>query len=100
MTKRQEASTWVAYVVDDAGCGRTLHSDPHAFVRTAGKSYKYGSVLVGWKSGLIPLFVAVHSYMDVMLDDSEVIELATDYMNEITDRSKSPMLGTPDLIIR
>jgi hypothetical protein len=91
--KRSDALEYVSFVVDDALCGRPLDDDIHAVVREAGEptfgpedqegpTYKYSSVLVGWQCGFEPLFVAVHSYLDVELDDEEVEELAKDYLEE------------------
>lgn len=91
---RQDARPYVAYVVDDAGSGRELGADPHAIVRESGVveqdgqrvlkgKHLYGSVLVGWQCGFEPLFVAVHSYLDLQIHEPEAIEMATDYLQEI-----------------
>ena len=90
--KRDEAVRHVGYVVDDAGAGRRLGADPHAIVREGGddslpsrerKGHKYPSVLVGWQCGFEPMFVAVHSYLDVRIDADEAVEMATEYLDEI-----------------
>ncbi len=85
---RTNATKYVSFVVDDAGAGRELGADIHAIVRNGGGAthkhpdYKYPSVLVGWQCGFEPLFVAVHSYLDVRLDDEEAIEMAQEYLEE------------------
>lgn len=90
---REDFAEYVSYVVDDAGNGRGLGDDPHAIVREIGDNCRYGSEatdtyhyaskLVGWQCGFEPLFVAVHSYLDVELDDCEAEEMAADYLEEI-----------------
>jgi len=105
MVNRENAIEYVSFVVDDAGAGRELYSDRYAIVRekdnnSDGNNYEYPSVLVGWQCGFEPLFVAVHSYLDCELDDDEVVELATDYLNErkwFVNENKTP---EPDYIIR
>lgn len=84
----ETALPYVSYVVDDAGCGRELGTDPHALVRVGGGKchnppYQYASRLVGWQCGFEPLFVAVHSYLDVIIDDEEAEEMATEYLDEL-----------------
>ena len=80
---REDANPYVAFVVDDAGAGREIGDDPHAIIRESGQQgFEYGSVLVGWQCGFEPLFVAVHSYLDVELDDDEAEELARDFLAE------------------
>lgn len=91
-TTRESAIERVSYVVDDAGSGRRIGSDVNAIVRDVDK-FRYRSVLVGWGS----LVVAVHSYLDVELDDSEVADLATDYVVEC-GALDAPC--APDFIIR
>lgn len=88
--KRSDAIPYVAHVVDDSGNGRLLGADQHAIVRETKPnvdfhgSYRYASVLVGWNSITeLPMFVAVHSYLDVRLDDDECHDLARDYLEEI-----------------
>lgn len=109
MLNRETAIDYVSFVVDDAGAGRELHADPHAVVREAGEptrgpedqegpAYEYGSVLVGWQCGFEPLFVAVHSYLDVRLDDEECEEMAKDYLAERGWFSGEPK--DPDYLIR
>ena len=85
--KRSDAIPYVSFVVDDAGSGRELNSDPDAVIRAGSTKHasgctKYPSVLVGWQCGFEPLFVAVHSYLDVQLDDDEAEEMARDYLTE------------------
>ena len=80
--ERTEAMAYVSFVVDDAGNGRELGEDLHAIVRESFEDHQYASVLVGWQCGFEPLFVAVHSYLDVYVDDGEAIELATDFLSE------------------
>lgn len=86
---REQAIPYVSYVVDDAGCGRSIGDDMHAIVRHGSPSKNaphddsfYPSVLVGWQCGFEPLFVAVHSYLDVKLDEDEAEEMAADYLEE------------------
>ena len=86
---REQAIPYVAYVVDDSGCGRELGADPHAIVREPAENpnnvtlFTYASRLVGWQCGFEPLFVAVHSYLDVRISDQEAEEMAADYLEEI-----------------
>ena len=79
---RESVMDYVAYVVDDAGCGRSLDDDLHAIVRDTDTS-KYPSVLVGWQCGFEPLFVAVHSYLDCYIEDDEAEEMAMEFLEEI-----------------
>jgi cysteine synthase len=79
---REQAISYVAFVVDDAGAGRELGADPHAIVRQEGPEFKYSSKLVGWQCGFEPLFVAVHSYLDVGIDDQEAEDMAREYLEE------------------
>lgn len=74
---------YVSYVADDAGAGRKLGADPHAIIREVGDNYRYASKLVGWQCGFEPLFVAVHSCLDVALADDEAENLAAEYLDEI-----------------
>lgn len=89
--KRSDAMACVSFVVDDSGNGRELGADQYAVVREGNPSKRlddptaapcYPSVLVGWQCGFEPLFVAVHSYLDVKLTDYEAEELAVDYLEE------------------
>jgi hypothetical protein len=102
---RLQAIPHVAYVVDDAGSGRPLGDDQHAIVRNPHNNfdhsfeYKYPSVLVGWQRGQAdPMFVAVHSYLDVELSDDEATDLARDYLAEFHWIINEPT--KPDYIIR
>ena len=72
---RAQATPYVSFVVDDAGCGRELGADQHAIVRAE-------SVLVGWQCGFEPLFVAVHAYGGWQMSEDEAVELATDFLLE------------------
>jgi hypothetical protein len=80
--QRSNAIPYVSFVVDDAGCARSLGDDPHAIVRESGQGFKYSSRLIGWQCGFEPLFVAVHSYLDVNVTDDEAAEMAIDYLTE------------------
>ncbi len=79
---RTQAKPYVSFVVDDAGAGRELNADPHAIVRELGGEFKCRSVLVGWQCGFEPLFVAVHSYLDVQIDEEDAERMARDYLEE------------------
>lgn len=79
---RQQALPYVAFVVDDSGAARKLGADIHAKVREQGAEFRYASRLVGWQCGFEPLFVAVHSYLDTRIDDSEAEEMAREYLIE------------------
>jgi len=96
--ERQDAIEYVGFVVDDAGAGRDLDDDPHAIIREAGDQFQYPSVLVGWQCGFEPLFVAVHSYLDVELDEDEAAEMATEFLAERNWFIGEPK--EPDYIIR
>lgn len=97
---RNDALKYVAFVVDDAGCGRRLHDDRFAVVREGGgttrneltgsvseewddEPYRHPSVLVGWQCGFEPMFVAIHSYLDVAITDADAEEIAQEYLAEI-----------------
>jgi hypothetical protein len=96
---REKAKRYVEYVVDDSGNGREWGADQYAFVRENGETgnnpfdgrytvWNYPSKLVVWDcylQGCAPSYmvVAVHSYLDVELSNSEVEELARDYLCEI-----------------
>lgn len=79
---REQAKQWVQYVVDDTLCGRRLGDDSSAVIREKGGMFMYPSVLVGWElpDEPDPVIVAVHSYLDVMLKDEEVAEMARDFL--------------------
>ena len=72
---RSDALPYVSFIVDDALNGREYTDQP-----LFGAHHR--SVLVGWQCGFEPLFVAVHSYLDVQIDDDEAEELARDYLTE------------------
>lgn len=103
---RDDAIRYVSYVVDDAGAGRELGADPHAIVRKASINpnnvtlFTYRSVLVGWQCGFEPLFVAVHSYLDVRLDEEEACDMAREYLEEIGWFAGSCQDHEPDYVIR
>lgn len=71
-----EAIEYVSFVVDDAGMGCSLSANQHAQVcRT--------SVLVGWSTGDVPIFVAANSYLGfIPLEIDEAVWLATDFLAE------------------
>lgn len=105
--RRDQAIEYVSFVVDDSLNGREIYADPHAIVREGGdttlpsrerKGHQYPSVLVGWQCGFEPLFVAVHSYLDVHLSDDDAVELATGFLTERKWFSGEPV--EPDYIIR
>lgn len=99
---RSDAIPHVTYVVDDAGSGRRLGADITAVIRNAdGSSYssqliynqpRYASVLIGWDNyrSDTPLFVAVHSYLDVRLTDDEATSLALDYVGKLGLTAREP----------
>lgn len=100
---RIEAVPYVSFIVDDTGNGREVGADSHAIIRPHRDSYSpiefdHRSILIGWQCGFEPLFIAVHSYLDVRLDDDEAVELATDYLRERNWFSVEPT--EPDYIIR
>lgn len=85
----------VSYVVDDAGFGTPHVKD---WIRTNPLTVMYPSVLVCWeREGRKPMIVAVHSYLDVHLDDEEVSLLAEDYLEEI---GWLKPYRKPDMIVR
>ena len=67
---RNQALPFVSFCVDDALSERNV-ADMPANAR-----------LIGWQCGFEPLFVAVWSYLDCLLDADEAIELATDLLSE------------------
>lgn len=80
---RNAALRYVTFVVDDALSGREVGQDAHAFVRDKSRGiFDHSSILVGWQCWSEPLFVAVHSYLDVELSDEEASELAVDFLKE------------------
>lgn len=102
-----EAVEYVGYVVDDAGSAGPLYSDRFKVVRHGNPAKRldggddqepcYRSRLIGWQCGAEPMFVSVHSYLDVRIDTDEAIALATDYLDEIGWFSDGPT--DPDYII-
>lgn len=96
--QRSDAKALVSIVVDDTGNGRNLGADLHAIVRETCAEFRYPSVILGWRQDTgRPLFVAVHSYLDVRLDDSECTAIATDYLTEC---GRLPDVSPPQFIIR
>lgn len=105
---REQALPYVSFVVDDSGNGREIGADPHAYVRpgnrsrlltdnrTEPESMCYPSVLVGWQCGFEPLFVAVHSCLDVRLDDDEAEEMAREFLEERGWFAANPGFPTDD----
>ena len=72
---RSSALAYVSYVADDALSFESLSDENRVVLGNA--------VLVGWRCGFEPLFVAVHSYLGCELTDEEVVEIATDGLKEI-----------------
>ena len=89
-----EAAAFVKLIVDDTGNPMVPGQGPHAKVRMAKITHKKGrrqhdgefhhrSRLVGWVTDPIdPFIVAVHSYLDTPLSDSEAEDIASDYLEE------------------
>jgi hypothetical protein len=97
-TIREIARNCTRYVVDDSGWGRPLNADPWAIVMESGVNHVHASVLVGWQRGYEPIFVAVYSYLDFELTDSEAVKYATEYLAKIGWIMEE---GTePDYVIR
>jgi hypothetical protein len=71
---RKQAIPYISYCVDDALNEHAVADMPFPL------SDKVR--LVGWQCGFEPLFVAVWSYLDVRLDDSEAEEIAIDLLTE------------------
>jgi hypothetical protein len=79
---RADALPYVSYYLDDALAVRTAADMPATKVR-----------LVGWQCGFEPLFVAVWSYLNTELTDSEAEDIAADYLEEIhwfTNGARTP----------
>lgn len=79
---RKQALQYVSYIADDSLNVRKPKSTTPADTRERGTGYKYRSVLVGWQCGFEPLFVAVHSYLDVEIDDDDAEDIAREYLAE------------------
>lgn len=79
---RKQALQYISYIADDSLNVRAPKSITPADTRERGTGYKHRSVLVGWQCGFEPLFVAVHSYLDVELDDQDAEEIAQEYLAE------------------
>jgi len=81
-------------VVDDALNGRDIGSDPHAIVRVGGIDDFYNRsvfAVFGYNTEK-QVVIAVHSHLDVWLDDEEVSELASDYFRERFGRDEQPII--------
>lgn len=84
---REQALPFVVHVLDDA------LSDDHKI-----SDILPNARLVGWQCGFEPMFVAVQSYLpNTRVDDSDAIEIATDYLSEIGWFSGEPT--DPDYVI-
>ena len=68
--QRKDAMPYIAHYLDD--CFNVLTA----------KDMPENARLIGWQCGNEPLFVAVWSYLDVELDDSEASEIAEDWLIE------------------
>ena len=90
--KREQALPYVGYIADDAGSFRHYPGQlPPDGIHNA--------VLVGWQCGFEPMFVACKSYLpDIILDEEEAIELATEGLKEIDWFHKD--IREPDYIIK
>jgi hypothetical protein len=93
---REQAIPYVSFVVDDALNGRRLGFGINDIRES--EPFNHASILIGWQCGFEPLFVAVHSYLDVELDDDEAIELATDFLSEREWFASEP--SEPDYLLR
>lgn len=102
---REDAEKFVRYVVDDAGAARPINTDQHAVIRHAGDVYKHSSRLIGWNRNdpdssdlsLDPTFVAVHSYLDVEINNLVAVDMAIEYLYEI-DFFKDGETTSPDYV--
>lgn len=79
---REMAIPYVSFVLDDSLNGRELGADQHAIIRGVNQDWHEPSRLIGWQCGFEPLFVAVHSCIDVAIDVDFAIEIATDFLSE------------------
>lgn len=82
---RAQALPYIGHCIDDALSPRDRSEMPD------------NARLVGWQCGFEPVFVAIWSYLDVALDDSEAIEIATDYLSERKWFADEPT--APDYVI-
>lgn len=81
----EQAKNATRFVVDDTLNGRKIGTDRHAIVRTAGDTFRCASRLVVFGTAERFVSVAVHSYLDVSISDSSAVELAEDYLSEVSD---------------
>lgn len=95
---RELAKGYVGMVADDAGMFVSVGNNQYAHVRDSDHQFTYGSVLVGWQCGFEPMFVAVHSYLDVPLSDDEAEEIAMYGLEEMGWFAGEPT--EPDYIVR
>jgi hypothetical protein len=78
------------WIVDDTGNGRLRGSDQHAIVRIGGvDDFCNRSAFAVFEDGPRRHVVAVNSYLDVWLDDNEVVEIATGWWREQKPGNKS-----------
>lgn len=99
MLRFSDCIGYVGYVVDDSGSARKLGDDTHAIVRQAGSEFKHASRIVGFQCGFEPMCVAVHSYLDVKLNDAEAEEMAIEYLEEIGWFSNAESEHSADFIL-
>lgn len=90
---REQAKPYIGYILNDA-----LHAEPFKDDQSSHIDLLPNAVLVGWQCGFEPMFVAVQSYLpDTKIDESEAVEIAMDYLEEIGWFSDEPT--EPDHII-
>lgn len=80
---RDQAKPYVSYIVDDSGNGRKLNDDPHAVIIEQNTEFQHASKLIGWQCGFEPLFIAVHSYLNVTINDADAEDMAAEYLEDI-----------------
>jgi methionine synthase II (cobalamin-independent) len=79
-----EAKQVVRFVVDDTSNGCRLGENRFAIIREKGEQFKNSSVIVLVVDITGPVGIAVHSYLDVPINDDEAIALAKNYIAEIS----------------
>ena len=83
---REAARSYVAYVLDDALSERNV------------SEMRNDATLVGWSTGLRPVFVAVQSYLPgTTVPETEAAAIATDFLAEINWFADSPT--PPDYVM-
>ena len=87
------AAANATHVVDDALAGRRIGDDPAAIVRPVNAGFAHPSVIV--RVGRT--YIAVHSYLDVLVYDDEAIELAEGYYAEA---KLGPSPDLPSVVFR